>query len=79
MKLVELKCKNCGATLKADPELDEITCKYCQTTFKMDNEVKHVKFDNMEQNGYEFEKGVICEQEKDTILEMIQFIRKNMD
>ena len=25
------------------------------------------------------EKGVICEQEKDTILEMIQFIRKNMD
>lgn len=25
------------------------------------------------------EKGVICEQEKDTILEMIHFIRKNMD
>ena len=25
------------------------------------------------------EKGVICEQEKDAILEMIQFIRKNMD
>ena len=65
--------------IKTDPELDEITCKYCQTTFKMDDEVKHVKFDDMEQNGHEFEKGVIYEQEKDTILEMIQFIRKNMD
>jgi len=67
MKLVELKCKNCGATLKADPELDEITCKYCQTTFKIDDEVKHVKFDDMEQNGYEFEKGRIrAQQENNT-------------
>ena len=64
MKLVELKCKNCGATLKADPELDEITCKYCQTTFKIDDEVKHVKFDDMEQNGYEFEKGRIRAQQE---------------
>ena len=64
MKLVELKCKNCGATLKADPELNEITCKYCQTTFKIDDEVKHVKFDDMEQNGYEFEKGRIRAQQE---------------
>lgn len=64
MKLVELKCKNCGATLKVDPESEEITCKYCQTTFKLDDEVKHVKFDNMEQNGYEFEKGRIRAQQE---------------
>lgn len=64
MKLVELKCKNCGATLKADSELDEITCKYCQTTFKIDDEVKHIKFDDMEQNGYEFEKGRIRAQQE---------------
>lgn len=57
MKLVELKCKNCGAILKTDSESDEITCKYCQTTFKVDDEEKHVKLDNMEQSGYEFEKG----------------------
>ena len=64
MKLVELKCKNCGATLKADPEQNEMTCKYCQTTFKIDDEVKHVKFDDMEQNGYEFEKGRIRAQQE---------------
>ena len=64
MKLVELKCKNCGATLKVDPESEEITCKYCQTTFKLDDEVKHVKFDDMEQNGYEFEKGRIRAQQE---------------
>ena len=64
MKLVELKCKNCGAILKVEPESDEITCKYCQTKFKIDDEVKHVKFEDMEQNGYEFEKGRIRAQQE---------------
>ena len=64
MKLVELKCKNCGATLKVNPEENEITCRYCQTSFKLDDEIKHIKFDDMEQNGYEFEKGRIRAQEE---------------
>jgi len=64
LKLVELKCKNCGASLKVNPESDEINCKYCQTTFKLDDEVKRIKFDDMEQNGYEFEKGRIRAQKE---------------
>lgn len=64
MKLVELKCKNCGAILKTNSDSNEITCNYCQTTFKIDDEVKHIKFDDMEQNGYEFEKGRIRAQQE---------------
>lgn len=59
MKLVELKCKNCGSLLKANSEDKEMTCKYCGTTFKIDDEIKHIKFDDMEQNGYDFEMGRI--------------------
>lgn len=37
MKLNELKCKNCGATLKVEGNVDTITCKYCQTTFGVED------------------------------------------
>lgn len=49
MRLIELKCKNGGAILKADSISTDITCKYCQTTFKVDDEVKHIKLDDMKQ------------------------------
>ena len=29
MRIVELKCENCGAILKADSISTDITCKYC--------------------------------------------------
>lgn len=38
MKLKELKCKNCGAKLKAEETSDVITCKYCKTTFSINDE-----------------------------------------
>lgn len=59
MKLVELKCKNCGSILKVDENAKSVTCEYCQTTFSIDDEVQHVEYDNMEKSGYEFEKGRI--------------------
>ena len=37
MKLNELKCKNCGATLKVEGNVDTVTCKYCQTTFSVED------------------------------------------
>ena len=64
MKLVELRCKNCGALLKENAEESEITCKYCQSKFKLDDEVQHVKYDDMEQSGYEFEKGRLRAQQE---------------
>ena len=59
MKLVELKCKNCGGLLKVEEGTVDIHCGYCQTDYKLDDEVQHVKYDEMEQTGYDFEKGRI--------------------
>lgn len=59
MKLLELKCKNCGSTLRINPESDKVNCEYCHTTYKIDEERTDVKIDDMEQYGYEFEKGRI--------------------
>ena len=64
MKLVELECQNCGAALKIEEGADTITCPYCNATYKIDDEVKHVKYDDMENSGYEFEKGRIKAQKE---------------
>ena len=64
MRLVELKCKNCGANLKIEEGKEDITCPYCNATYKIDDEVQHVKYDDMENSGYEFEKGRIKAQKE---------------
>lgn len=64
MKLVEMKCKNCGAKLEVDSEAKEAHCEFCGIDFKIDDEVQHVKYDDMEQSGYEFEKGRIRAQQE---------------
>ena len=64
MKLLELKCKNCGANLKIDEESEFINCPYCNASYKLDDEVQHVKYDDMENSGYEFEKGRIKAQKE---------------
>jgi len=57
MKLVEMKCKNCGSMLEIEEGTKQVTCKYCHTSFMIDDEVQHVQHDNMYESGYEFEKG----------------------
>lgn len=65
MKLLEMKCKNCGALLKVEEDAKYIECQYCNTKYKLDDEVQHIKYDDMEKSGYEFEKGRIrAQQEK---------------
>lgn len=54
-----MKCKNCGAILKVEDDSKSIKCKFCHSEYKLDDEVQHVKYDDMEQAGYEFEKGKI--------------------
>ena len=75
MKLVELKCKNCHAKLEINPELNEYTCKYCDASFKVDDEIKHIKLDDMEQKGYEFEMGRIRAQREN---QKKQYKKKNI-
>ena len=78
MKLVEMKCKNCGAQLKVDVEKNHSYCQFCGTEFKIDDEVKHVKYDNMEQSGYEFEKGRMRAQ-KETFDNIVNNINQSVN
>lgn len=64
MKLVELECQNCGATLKLEEGTEIVSCPYCKATYKLDDEAQHIKYDDMENSGYEFEKGRIKAQKE---------------
>lgn len=64
MKLLEMKCKNCGALLKVEEDAKYIECQYCNTKYKLDDEVQHIRYDDMEKSGYEFEKGRIRAQQE---------------
>lgn len=67
MKLIEMKCKNCGSVLEVEEGAKTTTCKYCHTTFAIDDEIQHIQHDNMFESGYEFEKGRIqAKSEKET-------------
>lgn len=65
MKLVEMKCKNCGAILKVDENAKDITCNYCNAQYKIDDEIQHVQYDNMHSSGYEFKRGRIQAQNEE--------------
>jgi len=48
MRLRELKCKNCGATLEVDENATQIECNFCHTEFTVEDAYH---------DGYKFEKG----------------------
>ena len=48
MRLIELKCKNCGAKLKIEDNVKKVNCKYCNTEFSVEDAYN---------DGYNFEKG----------------------
>lgn len=50
MKLKELKCKNCGATLKIEEGITQVNCEFCHTKFAVEDAYH---------DGYKFEKGRI--------------------
>ncbi|MBP3885798.1 MAG: hypothetical protein J6D54_12805 [Olsenella sp.] len=57
MKIIELTCPSCGANLDVDVEKRQAKCPYCSAVFPVDDEAQHIRYDNAEQAGYEFEKG----------------------
>lgn len=79
MKLVELKCKNCGSLLKVEDGIKEVTCTYCHTSFILDDEVQHIQHDNMYESGYEFEKGRIKAQDEKQEADMNEDNIKNFN
>lgn len=57
MKLISLKCQNCGSEMTVKNDSKEAICEYCGAKFIIDDEMNHIQYDNAEQAGYEFEKG----------------------
>ena len=48
MRLKELNCKNCGATLEVEENATQVKCKFCNTTFAVEDAYT---------DGYKYEKG----------------------
>lgn len=77
MKLIEIKCPNCGADLHVSPKAKSAKCEYCNHDFVIDDEIIKVEhyLKDAEQAGYEFEKGrqraiqetLAAEEQSDTI------------
>ena len=57
MRIISTNCPYCGASLPIDKDKSSFSCNYCGNTFLLDNEVRHIKYDNAEEAGYQFEKG----------------------
>jgi len=43
MKLIKMKCENCGATLDVNKNLEKITCNYCGAEILIDDEATKLK------------------------------------
>lgn len=65
MRLKELKCKNCGASIKVEENQSQVECKYCHTSFAVEDAYHY---------GYKFEKGRLKAQS-----EQFEENLKNMD
>ena len=46
MKLIEVTCPKCRATMKVDQNKKEMNCEYCGNKFLIDDEVLKVKHIN---------------------------------
>lgn len=43
VKLIEVKCPNCNASLNVDENKKNVSCDYCGTNFVLDDNVVRVK------------------------------------
>lgn len=57
MKLIDLTCSKCGATLQVNPELSKCMCQYCGNEMLVDDETVHHQVDNGFEIGYQAELG----------------------
>lgn len=57
MKLIDLTCSKCGASLQVNPELTKCMCQYCGNEMLIDNEIQHHSLDNGFEFGYQAEIG----------------------
>ena len=57
MRVIRAVCTSCGANLDIDVDSRQAYCSYCGAKMFLDDEVVHVRHENGEQFGYDFEKG----------------------
>ncbi len=57
MRLVNMTCPNCGAQLQVDADRKQIFCEHCGTRLLIQEDIQHIRYDNAEDAGYQFEKG----------------------
>ena len=53
MKLIDMKCTNCGAEMKANTELTQVVCNYCGKVMLIDDEIAKTKIVNGFEYGYQ--------------------------
>lgn len=57
MRLIDTTCPKCNAHMKVDAENKQVKCEFCGATFMIDDQIQHVRYDNAEEAGYQFERG----------------------
>lgn len=57
MKLVSVKCPDCGAVMEVNREENTVICSHCGAHYLLDDEATHIEYENAEDAGYLFEKG----------------------
>lgn len=76
MKLVEIRCPNCGGELKVNPEKEKLVCGYCHTEFFVDDEIKRIETHHI----YTDEAKVIrAESEKEIELKKLEIEEKQKE
>lgn len=81
MKLITLRCPACGADLNVEEGRNVYYCSYCQQKIMLDDEAEHIKvsFENLQQSGYEFERGRINAQSAGADQELVEEVGKIAD
>ena len=74
MKLVELKCPNCGASFQADVDQEVCFCTYCGTKSMIDNGTIHIIDEAKIREAEANEKVKLAEIEKARVEEKNYYI-----
>ena len=66
MRLIHMKCPDCGSILDVDPNGKPVLfCQFCGSKLLIDDESQNIHIDDPSKAGYEFEQGRIKAQKEE--------------
>ena len=66
MRLIHMKCPDCGSILEADPTGKPVLfCQFCGSKLLIDDEYNNIHINDPSKAGYEFEQGRIKAQKEE--------------